>query len=102
MLGMLLVSYFIPKWRAQVNERMKLTLSGAPLTEKEENYKDSIFTLASIKSIFQSMLCDCLRQARLMDRAPDADIVTLDGKCERLFSFQNHGRPLIVNFGSCT
>ena len=102
MLAMLFVSYFIPKWREQVNEKLKAVLSGATLTEKEDNYKDSIFTLACIKSICKSNLYDCFRRARYMGKAPDADSVTLNGKRKRLLSFQNHGRPLIVNFGSCT
>ena len=33
---------------------------------------------------------------------PNINILTIDGIQKKLLDFQNHGRPLVVNFGSCT
>ena len=35
-------------------------------------------------------------------QAPDMDLHTLDGVCTRLTDLQRAGRPLIINFGSCS
>ena len=34
--------------------------------------------------------------------APNINILTLDGVKKKLLDFENKGRPLVVNFGSCT
>lgn len=34
--------------------------------------------------------------------APDLRLVSLDGISKTLFEFQKPGRPLVINFGSCT
>ena len=34
--------------------------------------------------------------------APNINIMTLDGVKKKLLDFQKKGRPLVVNFGSCT
>ena len=35
-------------------------------------------------------------------QAPNIDVITLDGSNKKLLDFQRAGRPLVVNFGSCT
>ena len=35
-------------------------------------------------------------------QAPNINILTLDGVKKKLLDFENKGRPLVVNFGSCT
>ena len=35
-------------------------------------------------------------------QAPNINILTLDGVSMKILDFQRSGRPLVVNFGSCT
>ncbi|KAH3728797.1 hypothetical protein DPMN_054759 [Dreissena polymorpha] len=44
-------------------------------------------------------LCCSLRKGSL---APDLKLVTLEGLETRLSDFQTAGRPLVINFGSCS
>lgn len=55
---------------------------------------------------FQTMLRDIRRDivctTKVGELAPNISIFTLDRKEHSLLNFQNSGRPLIVNFGSCS
>ena len=63
--------------------------------------------------VFVKQMCcevynDLFKEARLNGEAPDCDVIELsDGNQKgnsltNLLKFQKHGRPLVLNFGSCT
>jgi len=55
-----------------------------------------------VKNI-QKFVLDIYKEAKLGSQAPDAKVIKLeDGKEVNLLSFARAGRPLLINFGSCS
>jgi len=68
-----------------------------------EDWKDSVFSLAYVKSFWKTRYLDLFKDAVLHGPAPNPDVITLEkGLKVQLLDFQKAGRPLIVNFGSCS
>ncbi|KAI8508981.1 Thyroxine 5-deiodinase [Branchiostoma belcheri] len=62
-----------------------------------------IFTSSSFWTIWAGKVNDVLCETRVGGKAPDAPLLYRDGlKQARLLDFAKKGRPLVVNFGSCT
>ena len=100
--GKLSITYFVPSWRHSLNAYIASTLEGTPIIKNEDNYKDSIFTLTYMKSFWYARYNDCFRIAEYMKKAQNVAVVTKYGKIKKLLDFQQNGRPLVINFGSCT
>lgn len=71
-------------------------------TLKEEDWKDSIYSFAQLKTMTKNSIYDVFRDAELYHDAPDGDVIKGDLSKSRLLEFQKKDRPLILNFGSCT
>ena len=67
--------------------------------------KDWAFALLSRHSLLQDtkmMYLDWFKTTRQGSRLVDVEVIQLDGTRTKLAEFHNEGRPLILNFGSCT
>lgn len=51
-----------------------------------------------IRDIHNDLICNL----RAGSDAPNIELLTLDGVPRKLFDFQRNGRPLVINFGSCS
>ena len=70
---------------------------------KREDYEDSIYSIQYVKQSFHSRYLDIYKEAFVGSKAPNAKLLSLDGFSEKfLLDFQSKGRPLVLNFGSCT
>ncbi|XP_078575519.1 type I iodothyronine deiodinase-like [Branchiostoma floridae x Branchiostoma japonicum] len=69
-----------------------------------EDYSDLLFTSTSFWTMWESeVMKDLLCETRVGGKAPDAPLLHMDGLTQaRLMDFAKKGRPLVVNFGSCT
>jgi len=58
----------------------------------------------TVKQRFVALWNDILRRkTKLGEQPPNTDLYSLDTKSiVKLLNFQKQGRPLVVNFGSCT
>ncbi|CAH1243407.1 DIO1 [Branchiostoma lanceolatum] len=69
-----------------------------------EDYIDLIFTSSSLWTEWKERYLNELQcETRVGGKAPDAPLLHMDGLTQaRLVDFAKKGRPLVVNFGSCT
>ena len=51
---------------------------------------------------YKSVKLDAFKKVWLGGPAYNASVITKDGKYCKLLDFQKEGRPLVLNFGSCT
>ena len=71
-------------------------------TEKDWGY-NFFATTDMIKERYNSFIQDPFREARLNLPAPNPTVVSArSGLRQPLLATENHGRPLVLNFGSCT
>ena len=67
------------------------------------DYAGSQYSLGYVKQWYRSRLLDILKDAQKGRKAPDCDVVALkDNILVKLLSYGRPGRPLVLNFGSCT
>lgn len=70
---------------------------------EEKDYLGSNYCKGYLKQWYRSRFLDLMKEAQLGKMAPNPEVVSLDNrKFCKLFDFQKKGRPLILNFGSCT
>ncbi|OWF46890.1 Type III iodothyronine deiodinase [Mizuhopecten yessoensis] len=99
--SILLLGRFIPAIKRILKEEMKRVHEGSNI--QEEDYADSILTFASFKQNCYARYLDCMKDVFLHEKAINCDVISLsDGTVAKLLDFQKPGRPLVVNFGSCT
>ena len=72
--------------------------------ETEADWGYNFFaTTDMIKERYNSFIQDPFREAQLNLPAPNPTVVSArSGIQERLLASEKHGRPLVLNFGSCT
>lgn len=71
-----------------------------PLCVSDSN---RLFSLESLKAVWHGHKLDFLKAARLGHGAPNTEVVRLeDRRRARILDYARDGRPLILNFGSCT
>lgn len=58
--------------------------------------------LSTVRTMVRDNHADMCCALRTGSPAPDIQLVTLDGLGRRLSDFQTAGRPLVINFGSCS
>lgn len=69
----------------------------------EKDYEGSIYCIGYVKQWYRSRILDLNKKAKLWQIAPNPPVSKIDGrKLYNLLDFQKKGRPLILNFGSCT
>lgn len=70
---------------------------------EEKDYAGSTYCLGYVKQWYRSRILDLMKDAQKGQKAPNSEVVSLeDRKLCKLLDFQKKGRPLILNFGSCT
>ena len=66
---------------------------------------DWIWTMCTYKgweSMCQNETCNYFKKVKLHSDAPNTTLHTLDGHECQLLDYMRPGRPLVLNFGSCT
>lgn len=67
------------------------------------SYWDSLFSHQMFQNVWHSVALDMKKKAKQGGDAPNSPVVTLSGKfCFPLLEVAKAGRPLVLNFGSCT
>jgi len=62
-----------------------------------------MFSLDKVKMMTMNNIRDILKEAQIGNPAPNPDLVDLESRAKLpLLSFAKAGRPLVLNFGSCT
>ncbi|XP_046544588.1 thyroxine 5-deiodinase-like [Haliotis rubra] len=78
-------------------------VEGATSEDLARDYDRSVLKLSHFKGVFRAAYLDLYKDAFLHHLAPNPRLHSLDGtQIHRLLDFQKQGRPLVVNFGSCT
>lgn len=69
----------------------------------EKDYAGTTYCLGYVKMWYRSRFLDIMKEAQRGKLAPNSDVIMLgDRKLCKILDFQTKGRPLILNFGSCT
>lgn len=67
------------------------------------SYWDSLFSDQMFQNVWHSVTLDLNKKIKLGSQAPNSPVVSLSGKdCFPLLQMAKSGRPLVLNFGSCT
>lgn len=67
------------------------------------SYWDSLFTDQMLQNVWHSVALDLNKKMKQDSEAPNSPVVSLTGKhCFPLLQMSQSGRPLVLNFGSCT
>ena len=67
------------------------------------SYWDSLFSDQMFQNVWHSVTLDLHKKVKQSCKAPDTPVVSLSGKeCFSLLQMAKPGRPLVLNFGSCT
>ena len=67
------------------------------------SYWDSLFTDRMFHNVWHSVALDLNKKIKQGSEAPSSPVVSLTGKhCFPLLQMSKSGRPLVLNFGSCT
>ena len=67
------------------------------------SYWDSLFTDRMFQNVWHSVALDLNKKIKQDSEAPNSPVVSLTGKhCFPLLQMSKPGRPLVLNFGSCT
>jgi hypothetical protein len=98
------ICLFFPQFKEKAGRAVYEHVVLAGITE--EDAIDSISRLASwnglmlfTKRLYRKSFC----QVNVGTKAVNSTVLTLDeGKEVKLFEFMRNGRPLVLNFGSCT
>lgn len=67
-----------------------------------EDWQDTLFTWPMFKQECKMLYLDMYKDVHLHGPAKDVQLSRLDGTSCKLFDFARDGRPLVVNFGSCS
>lgn len=96
-----LLSLCIPSVKNKIVDRIKKINEGSGLVV--EDYSETIYTVAFFRQVWRAMYLDVFKTATLFEQAPNMDVIKLDDLSrKKLLNFQSKGRPLVLNFGSCT
>ena len=68
----------------------------------EESFVNSMATYQAWLGMGRSATVDALKTTREGGPMVDVGLFHLDGTLSRLSQFMKNGRPLVINFGSCT
>lgn len=67
------------------------------------SYWDSLFSDQMLQNVWHSVALDLNKKVKQGHRAPNSPVVSPSGKnCFPLLQMAKPGRPLVLNFGSCT
>ena len=67
------------------------------------SYWDSLFSDEMFQNVWHSVALDLHKKIKQGCEAPNVPVVSLSGKhCFSLLQMAKPGRPLVLNFGSCT
>lgn len=101
----LIISVVLSKFISPLNIKMKKSMvklhegTGLGL----EDYFDSMFTFAHIKQAFIVRITDVFKTVLLGHEAPNSRVFSLkEREFKKILDYQKNGRPLILNFGSCS
>lgn len=96
---------FIPSARKNMEKHMYDSMQMT--TFKEEDYQHTVYSLNFIKACVYARYLDIFKEARLNSKPKDCNVIALGEvstghTLTNLLKFQKRGRPLVLNFGSCT
>ena len=74
-----------------------------PIGWDEKDYAGTIYCFGYVRMWYRSRVLDLLKETQCGKMAPNTEVISLDDrKLRHILDFQTKGRPLILNFGSCT
>ena len=81
-----------------------ITQARDPIIKNDrEDYIHTFKSSQFFATMLYNSLLDALKTAQKGKSAPNTTVISLDGKTKvHLLDFMKQGRPLVVNFGSCT
>ena len=97
----LLLACAIPHLKAIVLKRIKILLGQSKM--KPEDVLKSLYSFQVLKSEWDHWIEDAFKTAWCGYPAPNGPVLTQDGATSlQLLDAMKPGRPLVINFGSCT
>ena len=69
---------------------------------RSEELVETFLTWTGFSSVWNLFYMNAFAEAYLHSKAPNPSLLAMDKKYKHLLDFQLNGRPLVVNFGSCT
>ena len=101
LLILLVLANILPPVRKKLDEYI-ITAMDETSTNKHDN--ENIFlTLDFVKAFIRLRYLDIFKEAFKGYKAPNPKLLSIDGSAEMyLLDVQKQGRPLVLNFGSCT
>ena len=85
-----------------VNFLIILPIGWKPKTHKESLMPNLNISFKTVLQVVHTYYLRTLCPLKVGLPAPNINILTLDGVKKKLLDFEKKGRPLVVNFGSCT
>ncbi|KAK7105268.1 hypothetical protein V1264_016674 [Littorina saxatilis] len=89
-----------PSMAKKRQETVARVLEDTPF--KESDFEQSFMSWTFLKRYYMACTITSYCVTKLHDLAPDCDLVTLTGGKQRMLCNMKAGRPLVLNFGSCT
>jgi len=100
--GMNIANLVAPDWTFKmIQQKMKMTGINKPFESTSD--LGFMFSLDLVKLSARGNIRNILKEAQLGSQAPNPTLVNLSTKSSTtLLSLAKAGRPMVVNFGSCT
>eukprot|EP00090_Calanus_glacialis_P019795 TRINITY_DN30348_c0_g1_i1.p2 TRINITY_DN30348_c0_g1~~TRINITY_DN30348_c0_g1_i1.p2 ORF type:complete len:125 (+),score=21.01 TRINITY_DN30348_c0_g1_i1:74-448(+) len=100
--GMNVANFVAPDWTFKmIQKKMKMTGINKPFESTSD--LGFMFSLDLVKLSARGNIRDILKEAQVGSPAPNPTLVNLSSKSSTtLLSLAKAGRPMVVNFGSCT
>ena len=73
--------------------------------ENNSDFEDSLFGWGMLKTVTKQVILDSLKEAKMGEEAPNPEVLDLFGNKKKLLgeaSEASQGRPVVLNFGSCS
>lgn len=92
------IVFFIP----QMKKYAKASFKEISYLENDSDFEDSLFGWEMLKTIMKQVILDSLKEAQIGREAPNPEVFDLFGDKRKLLGEANQGRPVVLNFGSCS
>ena len=92
------IVFFIPPMKKYAMARLREIGS----LENDSDFEDSLFGWEMLKTVTRQVVLDGLKEAKIGKEAPNPEVLDLFGNNRKLLSEAKQGRPVVLNFGSCS
>lgn len=92
------ISILIPAYKKLISEKFK----DISALNDESEFEDKLFGWKMFKSCLKLISTDHMKTARIAEKAPNPRVIDFSETEHKLLDFAKPGRPLVLNFGSCS